>query len=140
MDKHQKHRTDTGPDSGDVGRAADQRELAADVRESALDAREDQVAVREDAESERAIRVDKILAAAEVRDERAEARDLVSNQRLKAGNLDAWLHRTSDGEAQEARQLAWDDRMHSRRDRTASADDRDDLAEEVIGSADTENG
>ena len=136
-----KHRTEAGPDSGDIETAEDQREQAADARESALDAREYQVMAREDAESERANRVQEILTAADTRDEQAEARDGVSVKRDMAANLDAWLNDTDNEEAVEARRLAWDDRTHSRRDRTASADDRDHLAEDGIRpSADTENG
>ena len=135
-----KHRTDAGSGSGDIEAAAAQREQAADARESALDAREYQVMAREDAESERANRVEKILAAADRRDEQAEARDSVSNKRDMAANLDAWLNDTDDEEAGEARRLAWDDRKNSRRDRTASADDRDHLAEGgTRSSAETEN-
>jgi len=81
------------------------------------------------------------LTAADKRDEQAEARDDVSSQRDMAANLHAWLKGTDDEEAHEARRLAWDDRSHSRLDRTASAKDRDHLAEDGTGpSADTENG
>jgi hypothetical protein len=123
-----KHRSDATPDSGDIETAADRREQAADVRESALDTREFQVMAREDAESERADQMQKILTAANRRDEQAEARDSVSSKRDMAANLDDWMRSTGDDEAHKARDLAWDDRAHSRHDRIASADDRDHLA------------
>lgn len=121
--------TDSGSDSSDIETAADRREQAADARERDLDAREYQVLAREDADSERANRVQEILTAADKRDGQADARDGVSNKRDMAANLDAWLNDTDDEEAQEARRLAADDRTHSRRDRTASSDARDHLAE-----------
>jgi hypothetical protein len=150
-----KHPTDAGPDRGDNEtaayqreqaadqreQAADQREQAADEREGALDVREYQVMAHVDAESERASRVQRILSAADERDEQAETRDDVSIKRYMAANLDAWLKDTDEEEADEARRLAWEDRTHSRRDRTASAQDRDHLAEETTRPpADTENG
>jgi hypothetical protein len=136
-----KHRGDTTPGSGDSETTADQREQAADVREGDLDARESQVRAREDAGSERANQVQEILAAADKRDERADARDRVSTKRDMAANLKHWLHRTRNDEADETRRFAWDDRNDSKRDRTASADDRETLAEGTgtRPSTDTEN-
>lgn len=136
-----KHRSDATPDSDDIETAADRREQAADVRESDLDAREFRVMAREDADSERANQVQQIRTAADQRDERADARDVVSNKRLKAANLNAFLNDTDNEDADEARRLAWDDRTHSRRDRTASANDRDHLADSgTRPEPDSENG
>jgi len=135
------HPSEAPPDTGDIETAADRREQAADVRESALDAREYQVMAREDAASARTIEVQKIRTAADKRDELADARDLVSSKRDMAANLDGWLHNTDDDEAPKARELAWNDRKHSRRDRIASADDREHLAYNgPYTSADTEKG
>lgn len=125
------HGMDAGPDSGDIEAAVDQRERAADVREDALDTRESELTVREDAESDRADRVQKILTAAEERDDRADVRDGVAIKRHVDAELDARMNGTENDEAEEARRLAWDARAHSRRDRVASSDDRDDLAWET---------
>lgn len=124
-----KDRSDATPLSGDIETATEQREQAADSRERALEAREFRVMAREDADFERAIEVEKIKTAADMRDEQAEARDRVSNKRDMARNLDAWTRMTYDGEGYEARELACGDRAQSRRDRIASADDRDHLAD-----------
>jgi hypothetical protein len=134
-------RSEATPDSGDIETTVFRREQAADVRESVLDAREYQVMAREDAESERAHEVQKIRSAADKRDERADARDMVSSKRDMAANLDEWMRESDDHEAPQARELAWDDRKHSRRDRIASAEDREHLAGKGTRfSADTENG
>jgi hypothetical protein len=97
-------------------------------REGDLDAREYRVLAREDAECERANQVRKIKAGAGERDEQADARDMVSSRRDMAANLDEWMRKSDDDEPYEARALAAEDRRRSRRDRMASADDRDHLA------------
>jgi hypothetical protein len=82
-----------------------------------------------------------ITTAADRRDEQADARDMVSSKRDMAANLDDWIRRTDDDGAHEARELAWGDRIHARRDRIASAHDRDRLAfNDARPSADIENG
>jgi hypothetical protein len=54
---------------------------------------------------------------------------MVSSKRDMAANLDAWMHMTDDDEGHEARKSAYGDRAHSRRDRIACADDRDQFAD-----------
>jgi hypothetical protein len=119
--------TDVAPGSDDIEVAVHRREQAADRRELDLDAREYRVLAREDAESERANEVREINAAADERDELADARDTESSRRDMAANLEDWIHKSDDDKPAEARGVAWNDRMHSRRDRIASGNDRDHL-------------
>lgn len=74
--------------------------------------------------------VDEIMTDADQRDSVANVRDSAANRRDVEANLDALLKEEPDEEGFEARAYARKDRTNSRHDRSASADDRTELAAE----------
>jgi hypothetical protein len=123
-------------------RVADERDSVADEREAALRAREIRTAARDAGRESRAVETQKVLADAASRDERADARDAVADDREQAASLDSFLLPSDEFDvAIKARRLSAMDRLHSKTDRSSSADDRSKLieTEQVARPADDDN-
>jgi hypothetical protein len=105
-------------------RIADERDDIAEKRDARADDRDRVSAVRE-------LKVDTLLAAAEIRDARAAARDLDADQRDQADLLYAIVHDVDDTRTSQGRSLAGSDRVHAKADRIASQVDRTVLADVV---------
>jgi hypothetical protein len=96
------------------------RERLADDRERRADER-----AREAAGADREAEVNAILAAAQQRDLRADARDHEANRRDVAAALEVAVFGTGGGaKPSEARRMAAKDRGHSKTDRSAAHIDR----------------
>jgi hypothetical protein len=104
-----------------IGRACDEvralRDSTADERDMIADARD------QDSEGRERV-VAELLASASHRDSMANRRDALANRRDMEANLAALVSDTVDESAFTARGFAQQDRLDSRVDRTASADDR----------------
>jgi hypothetical protein len=107
---------------GQRDRIADERDDIAEKRDARADDRDRVSAVRE-------LKVDTLLAAAEIRDARAAARDLDADQRDQADLLYAIVHDVDDTRTSQGRSLAGSDRVHAKADRIASQVDRTVLAD-----------
>ena len=101
---------------------------------SVLENREAVVAARETLQDDREDRVQKIISAADERDEEADARDALADKRDQAASLAAFL---SIGHGYDvtlkARRSAAADRLDSKIDRTSSAHDRSELTDADLG-------
>jgi hypothetical protein len=117
---------DTDDDNVDLDgqrdRIADERDVIADERDARATDRDRVSAFRE-------LKVDTLLAAAEIRDARAIARDLDADQRDQADLLYAIVHDVDDTRTSHGRSLAGSDRVHAKADRIASQVDRTVLAD-----------
>lgn len=107
---------------------ADQRDLVADRRDFLAGQRDARSDKRDQAITERELKVDMILATAEIRDARAAARDFDADQRDQADLLYAIVHDVDDTRLSQGRSLAGKDRLSSKTDRIASQVDRTVLA------------
>jgi hypothetical protein len=106
-----------------------QRNEIADQRDDIAAKRDARADERDRVSDHRELKVDAILAAASIRDERANLRDLDADQRDQADLLYAIVHDADDTRASQARSQASTDRMHSKGDRIASEIDRTLLAD-----------
>lgn len=96
-----------------------------------LEARETRAAAIEAAHAERKQTAERVLSDADERDHRAEDRDSAADERDLSANLQSWLSEDDEsGAGFSARQSAAKDRSDSRADRTSSAVDRFNLAED----------
>jgi hypothetical protein len=127
----------TGRDLPDnVVNLQDQRDAIADQRDEIAGQRDAAAAQREDASAGRELKVDAILAAAEIRDARAAARDFDADQRDQADLLFAIVHDVDDARASQSRGAAGTDRVQAKADRTVSGVDRSLLADFGVTAAD----
>jgi hypothetical protein len=113
-----------------------QRDAIADQRDEIAERRDAVAAERDDASASRELKVDAIMAAAEIRDARAAARDFDADQRDQADLLFAIVHDVDDARASQARGTAGTDRVHAKSDRTVSGVDRSLLADFGFTAAD----
>jgi hypothetical protein len=109
--------------------SADQRDLAADRRDDLAGQRDARADERDQVSTERELKVDMILATAEIRDARAAARDFDADQRDQADLLYAIVHDVDDTRTSQGRSQAGKDRVSSKADRIASQVDRTVLAD-----------
>jgi hypothetical protein len=103
------------------------------ARERAIDERENRADARDAAQAEREARTRGILADADERDVQADARDSAADGRDRAASLDSFLrddHSDNDA-ALKSRRAGALDRLDSKGDREAAAEDRSHLAEGV---------
>jgi hypothetical protein len=135
---------DRGPDLDADSREAHERRVLADDRERLLDDREKLLDERERlldahkvrADARDAYRADRqerdqgILADARQRDDQAEARDDVANERDRSTSKHSFLHDDGYDAALKARRSSALDRMDSQTDRTSAATDRSRLTED----------
>jgi hypothetical protein len=102
-----------------------------DERETEVEVREDQLGARDAAQEERKRRDHRILAAAEDRDDKADARDAEADRRDAEADFNSFMHDEAYGANIQARRSAALDRLASRSDRRSAAEDRIHLAAEV---------
>lgn len=99
-------------------------------REAGLNEREVDAAAREARVNDRADDIKEVLADADRRDERADARDLVADEREHAASLDAFVHPNDQHDAaMKARRSSAIDRSDLKSERTSSADGRSRLSD-----------
>ena len=105
------------------------REHNLDERETALDERQRRLEAREGSDRSEARQ---ICEAADERDDQAAARDIEEDVREEGASLDSFLHpdETDFDVADRARRFSRMDRLNSKTDREASAEDRSKLAPE----------
>jgi hypothetical protein len=84
----------------------------------------------DDERSARRDRTRKILADGERRDDEAAARDVTSDERSNAADLEAFLNVDGDYAGYSERRAAAQDRRDAKGDREKSADDRVQLSED----------
>jgi hypothetical protein len=120
--------SDGGTDDDNVDLDS-QRDRIADARDDIADQRDARAADRDRVSAVRELKVDTLLAAAEIRDARATARDLDADQRDQADLLYAIVHDVDDTRTSQGRSLAGSDRVHAKADRIASQVDRTVLAD-----------
>ncbi|MEU8221450.1 hypothetical protein [Kribbella sp. NPDC048915] len=109
-----------GPGGAANGDEADSRQTALGARKLAVEAGE---SARVGLDQE----IEAILEAADERDRQADDRDAAADERDQAASLDSFLHDADYGPGLKARRLSAMDRLASKDDRTAGADDRREL-------------
>jgi hypothetical protein len=114
----------------DRAKLLDDREKLLVDRERVLNAHEVRADVRDAQRADRQQRDQGILADASQRDDQAEARDDVANERDRATSQHSFLHDDEYDAALQARRSSALDRMDSRTDRTSAATDRSRLTED----------
>ncbi|MEO6571444.1 MAG: hypothetical protein ABIO83_07840 [Ilumatobacteraceae bacterium] len=111
-------------------RIVGEREAALDEREAALDEREARSAAYEAGFDARVDQVSEVMADAARRDDSADARDKVADERERAASLDAFVYPNDQHDAAiRARRSSANDRSESKSDRSSSAEDRSKLSD-----------
>jgi hypothetical protein len=118
-----------GQTDGDNADLQGQRDRIADERDDIAEKRDARADDRDRVSTVRELKVDTLLAAAEIRDARATARDYDADQRDQADLLYAIVHDVDDTRTSQGRSLAGTDRVSSKADRMASQVDRTVLAD-----------
>ena len=110
--------------------AADERERIMDEREAALDERETRTAAHEAGINARIDEAKVVRADAERRDDYADARDAVADERERSASLDAFVRPNDQQDAAiKARRASAIDRSEAKSDRSSSAEDRSKLSD-----------
>jgi hypothetical protein len=117
------------------------RESLADKREAALNAREVRADARDEVRADRRARAKHILADADRRDHRAEARDAAATTRDTEASLRSFLNDSADeyDPALKARRSAAIDRTDAKTDRASAAADRSELSDDEPPSPEADN-
>lgn len=123
-----------GHDSAEREVAADERQTRPDAGETSLAAREVLSDARGASPRKRTTRTEGILADAHDRDDQADHRDVIADDRDRAASLQSFLHDEEYDPGNRARRAAALDRSDSKADRASAAADRSELADDDAGT------